>query len=418
MTRHARILLLFIILGLTALTAGRAVQAEPTDIGSTSAIERPMEPVIVEGSTAPAFHNTSVRDLFVYVYQDEEWIQIPAQVDEITSEGAYTVLEDGLLDENDEIVFMAGDLGVRAVDTVPAVDGTPIGVHWYEIEVTDPTDSGQTGWAYLVRSSALERTFTTDYVSFAPALHRIIGQTYRLGFATPQPWMNYLALGDSDVDILDRSKTRLYCNIPIICPITEARSPDLEDGLIKDGPVRLLVRNGRVQAYGSMAMWDVSVPEILPGDLRFSTDFNAAVSGSTFYNAGVPDGVPVDGEPDTVPASPLSPWWQLSTDMGTLIQVSDTSPIGGDQTNYYVDDSNIDNTDTGDRRHYADTGVYITNPNTSFAYSFNIYFLAESQPNVGETYAAYFANPLSATATLQQLDLPVKVYLPVVMRTQ
>jgi len=111
----------------------------------------------------------------------------------------------------------------------------------------------------------------------------------------------------------------------------------------------------------------------------------------------------VDGIADTVPITPTSSWWQLSTDSGTLVQVSDTSLVGGEQTNYYLDDSTWDPEDTGDERSYGDTGVYIADPHDPLTYTFSIYFLSGAKPNVGATYEDFLTYPLSATALLQEL---------------
>ena len=405
-----------VLLGVIALALGHQALAGGAVVAMT--LDRTLEPVIVKGADLPDFLGAPVEHLFVYAYRDGAWVQIPAQVDEVTAEGKYTALEDGVLDGNDEVVFMAQDLGDRVPGMAPMEGGQPIAARWYEIAVVDPLDPAKKGFAYVVRSSTLSRTFTADYVSFDLDQHRLIGVTYRLGFATPKPWIDYLAFAGNETDILDRTKTRLFCRVPVICPITEAKLPDLQDDLIKDGPVRVIVRGGRVQAYAAMAAWRTSIdlPEGLAGDMRLSTDFNDAVVGATFYSAVVPQGVTVDGQPDTVSSTPLSPWWQLSTSWGTVLQVSDTSPIGGEQNNYYVDNAAIDTSDTGDQKHYADTGVYIVNPNLSFTYRFTIYFLPESQPNLGEMYASYFSQPLSVTAQLQRLELPEKVFLPVVIR--
>ena len=377
------------------------------DSASVKTLDRDLEPVIINGTAISAFAGVPVDQLFVYAYTDGVWTQIPAQVDEVTAMGAYTDTEDSLLDANDEVVFMAVDLGDQAPADPHSADGFPIVARWYEIEVTDPLSPTHKGWAYLVHSATLTPTFTADYVSFNPYLHRINGVTYHLGYATPRPWMDYLTLGDGIVDILDRAPKSRLC-FGLVC-LPESLSPDLQDDLIKDGPVRLIVRNGRVLAHGAMASWTIPVPDTLgASSIRFSTDFNASVSGAMFYNAAVPDGVTVDGVPDTVASEPLSPWWQLSTDAGTLIQVADTTSMGGIQSNYYVDNSEWDWRDTGDHLHYGDTGVYIADPNQSFTYTFAIYFLPGSQSNLGDVYEAYFMQPLLAAASRKGLSLTLE----------
>jgi hypothetical protein len=105
---------------------------------------------------------------------------------------------------------------------------------------------------------------------------------------------------------------------------------------------------------------------------------------------------------------------QLSTAGGTMIQVGDTSEIGGYQTNYYLDDATEDPEDTGDQLSFGDTGVYIDDPNDSFTYPFSLYFLPGAQPNLGEQYEAYFFEPLSTVVQEQPLDQPEAVYLPLI----
>lgn len=387
------------------------------DSATGKTLDRDLEPVIVSGAKVGAFLGFPVDQLFVYSYSGGVWEQMPAQVDEVTASGAYTTTEDSVLDANDEIVFMAKDLADQALAGDPITASLGISVPWYEIEVTDPINPTKKGWAYLVGSSTLTPTFTADYVDYDLQFHRIKGATYGLGIAIPRPYFDYLALNGGD-DILDRTKTRL-CFSRTWCPIDEDHlpgDPQIEDDLIEDGPVRVIVRGGKGLAYHSMVRWTrpISGPGWIQPHVRFSTDFNEQASGATYYNAVVPGGVVVDGEADTVAEEPLSPWFQLSTDNGTLIQVGDTTSMGGKQYNYYEDDSTYDEHDTGDGKRYADTGVFTKNPNQFFTYTFALYSLPGAQPNLGATYAAFFTQPLSARASLQ--GLPLKICLPVIMK--
>ena len=170
--------------------------------------------------------------------------------------------------------------------------------------------------------------------------------------------------------------------------------------------------------YASMASWatSIDIPPYLAGDIRFSMDFDPIVSGATFYNAVRPEGVIVDGAHDSVPSSPLSKWIQLSTDGGTLIQVADPAPIGGTAYNHYEDDITVDEKDTGDLMRFGDAGIYIANPNLAFDYPFSIYFLDGKQPNLGDTYAAFFEHPLGIQTQLFGNPLPERVYCPLILR--
>lgn len=378
-----------------------------------TAVNRNEEPVILRGSALPSTLGMPVGKIFVYAYDGAVWRQIPGQVDEINASGNYVAAEDGLFDANDELVFMAKDLGVKAV-APPSSGGQPLAPAWYEVQVTDPLQSGASGWVYVVASSALTSVFPEDYVSFDPALHRITGENYKLGFATPKLWADYLTLSDGSVDILDRTPKLRACRF-IFC-VNENSLPDVQDDLVKDGRVRLILRQGKVLAYASLAtvVGSFSIPSSLSPDwVRFSTDFNASASNSTFYNAAVPGGVVINGLPDNVPTSPLSTWSQISRGTGTVVQVSDVGQVGGVQTNYYVDDQQIDNTDTGDQRRYGDNGIRVNNPNLSFSLKFAFFFLNGSQPNIGASYVSRLQQSLIATPRLQVLQQSRQVYLPV-----
>jgi hypothetical protein len=413
----ATLLASLVTCGLLLAGSGSALE-----IKASSSVDRNIEPVVVPGSAVSAFSGLPTDQLFIYAFRAGTWGQIPAQVDEITASGAYTSTEDAVLDGNDEIVFMAGDLGDRAVPGVPITGSLMISPGWYELGVTDPLSPTHQGWAYLVHSSHLTATTGADYVSFDRVTHRINGTAYSLGFATPRLWADYLTLQDQ-TDILDRTKLRLLCTRRVIdprtwlCPISEEETAELPDKLIKDGPIRIIARGGRLLAYGAMASWTTSleIPSYLAGDIRFSMDFSPVVSGATFYNGVVPAGVTIDGAVDGVPATPFSRWWQVSTAFGTLIQVADTSAIGGTPSNYYQDDAAIDANDTGDHRRYGDAGVYVADPLLAFSYIFNIYALPASQPNVGAAYEGFFDNPLTVTATFLGGQRPVKVYLPLIV---
>lgn len=423
--RHLSILLI-LALGLGGFGMAPVDLPPSESVAAAKTLNRDLEPVVITGTTVGALVGFPIPELFAYAYTNDLWRQIPAQVDEVTAEDVYTTTEDGLLDANDEIVFMAKDLGNQAPSARPISASLPISPGWYELEVTDPISPTQKGWAYLVHSTVLTPTFSADYVNLDTGLRRINGSTYSLGLATTFLGFDHLTLGSSGVEILDRTKFRLNCGLPIGCPKTE-ELPGSRHEFVKDGPVRVIVRalGGRLVtveqallAYGSMASSTISLHiRFFRGSVRFSTDFNENATGAIYYSAVVTGGISVDGVTDTVAATPLSPWWQLSTSDGTLIQVADTTSIGGTQSNYYVDSSEWDGSDTGDRRHYGDTGVSIDDSNRSFTYLFNIYFLPDVQPNIGATYEALFTHPLSTTASLHGDPRPEKSYLPIVVKS-
>ena len=388
---------------------------------SVSAIDRTIEPVIVNGSQLAAFNGAPVGQIFVYAFTNGTWAQIRFQVDEKNADGAYVAVEDGQFDANDELVFMAKDGGDAIGPRTPPNNGQGVGATWYEVAASNPANRSSS-YVYVVRSTDLSQTFTGDYVSFDATSHRITGESYRIGFASAasdptrtKSYLDYLTLG-SGANILDRSPKFRLCNR--VCFYNEEVG-QFDDEVIKDGPVRLIARNGRFLAYASMANVSINIPTTLNASImRVSNDFNAAASGSTLYNQVSPAaGVTVDGQPESLPETPFSPWWQLSTSTGTIIQVLDVSPIGGTPSNYYLDSADqTDATDTGDKRHYGDIGFSIASPNETFTFKFALYMLSGRQPNIGSTYASYFSQPLSVTTAVRPLAGDDILFLPLITR--
>jgi hypothetical protein len=377
-------------------------------------ITRNLEPVVVTGADLPLLQGSPADSLFVYAFHEGNWEQVPFQVDHVVS-GVYTSTVGGSLGPTDEIVFMASDLG----DNPPLVDLTaslPISTTWYEIEATDSLSPTLKGWAYVVRSSGLTKTFTETYAAFDGLTTQITTTNYALGFASSYPGFDYLALNGSGVDILDRTKIRVHLTPPL-GTLTEEQIPAVPLGLTKNGPVRVIIAGGGIIGYRSVLHSAVrySLPQLVAA-ARFSTDFSASAVPSMFYNANTPAGEPIDGSPDVIGATPLSPWWQATGATGTLVEIADASLVGGIQTNYYKDEATIvDHSDTGDRKSYGDTGIRVDSPNPTVVYRSALFMLPPGLPNVGAMYAAYFAHPLQITVVAQ--SEPGRVYLPIVIRS-
>jgi pimeloyl-ACP methyl ester carboxylesterase len=374
-------------------------------------LERDMEPVVVTGDQLPLLQGTPTNELFVYAYGDQGYEQIPFQVDEVATD-TYTAINGSPLDDDDEVVFMASDLGGRPLGDEEITATLPISATWYRVEVTDPLIPMAKGWAYVVRSNDLTETFTQTYASFDPGTNRITADQYSAGFLAGHPGFDHLSLHQGE-DILDRTKMRLQV---AGVTLTENQLPVGVPVPIKDGPVRVIVQNRGTIGYGSLLQTWLREGNRGATSARLSTDFNQTASGATFYNATVPTGVTVDGSPDpAVQEEPLSPWWQVSHTSGTLVQVADTAGVGGTQANYYLDDETEDADDTGDQRSYGDTGLMVDGPSSTIEYRTSLYVLPGGLSNVGEMYAAQAANPLRVTA-LAPSTLTQSIYLPMLLR--
>ena len=449
MTEYIRKCLLVLLVVLTIALVGVMVPhqmaADVNAQGHTKTLDRDLEPVTVKGYRVTALINEPLNRLYVYKFNGNALSgPIPSQVDEVGPDGRYlsTGDGDGALDPQDEIVFMAKDLGDQPSDA-SLLDS--FATAWYEIEVVDPLSPDKRAWAYLVSRSPT--SISDDYVDYNGTLHRIIARQYELGLATTYIGLNYLTLNGSSTDILDRSKMRVvfeFLGVPD--HLTENDIQDSEITLIKDGQVRVILRHvatattgGTISgslattdlAYASMLHTTTSVSVTLPTGfditkVRASLDFDSDASGANFHNNNI-SGVLINGSgPDGVAVTPFSNWAQVSHSDGRVIQVIDPTLAGGTPKNYYCDDSTsgseCDGTDkTGDGMSYGDTGILIEgNVNESVTIESSLFVLlpadGSDSDNVGAIYKDYFFNPL-IIAPFAQGERHT-VFLPIVLKTR
>jgi len=392
-------------------------------------LTRQHAPVVITGGLLSDLAGSSLDEIFVYAYQGTIPVQIPFQIDERGAGGVYVALEDGQLDADDELVFMAAD-GGGWVDNPSLYAGGTLITPAYVITLTDPT-SDTHAWAYVFCSAALSCTFTTDYVSYDDSNDRITSPgRYALGFNAPYAFQDYLTLGSGGLDLLDRSKLRITGTL-FGHPFSADEEDVTLDGLHTiDGPVRVTrvststfsgqSYSARLFAYRSLVVRPETI--IVPGDpaqvvhLRTSMDWNEHALGMIFYDANNLAGVTIDGSSDVITVTPLTRWTQITAITGTVINVSEVpAELGGAQSTYYKDDSTVDSNDTGDQRSYGDAGFQVDNPNPgTYIMPAYTYFLTGTTTNVGATYVDYYDNPLQVSVAVV---IPTwYVYLPIVMK--
>ena len=402
-------------------------------------LTRSQEPVVISGDRLPLFDGATLDDLFVYAYAGAAWQQIPFQLDEVDASGTYTV-ENGLLDANDELVFMAMDLGEQATASDWITDTGSQSYHRYEAQVSDPLNPGQRAWAYVYRSTTLSPALPADYVSWDAANQRLVGSTYAIGFSpTTHAAMDSMELNGSGVDALDRGKIRIAATcwigpIPISQTLNEedlVGSTDYTPDI--DGPVRAGggSAGGSSWAYHSLyrSNFTMNIDDLTPpppctkltiGQVRLSSDWlDPATSGmapAVYYDDNVGTGVAIDGAPDSVPSTPITTWKQVSGGQGSIVQVVDVAIGAGQLTNYYKDDLTFDSGDTGDGRSFGDAGFVVDDPGGQVSAETVTFFLGPGQPNVGSAYYGYYANPLEVLAIAQSYGALYHVYIPVLFR--
>jgi hypothetical protein len=386
----------------------------PVSHVSALSIDSRVEPAIVLGSDVPDFAGTPVGDIWVYAYIGASWEQIPFQVDERndTTDSYYVDAVDGILDSNDEIVFMPFDAGTTAPLTSWIKNTDP---KRYEVTVTDPLDASSK-YVYIYTSSSLVRTFTKDYVDYNPASAVITATDYSVGFDDAKIGIMdeiriNTSIGGDNVDVLDRLKYRIQATImgfPILLDEDDF-TYDLTG--YTDGPVRVIQQIGSGDlidinyAYKSYAIATQKFTFTTSPDwVRVSMDFLSTSTPMTYYDS-ISNMLTIDGNPDSPITTPPPTWVEITGSHGTVVSPRDFTQVGGNPVLYYNDDQSSNDAPESESGEYGDSGLYIADPPTGSPSTYiSFYMLPPNQGNVGSTYVTYNDNPITISALPQIVD--------------
>jgi hypothetical protein len=428
-------------------------------------LNRPADPVVLTGAQVPALAGVSAGDVVAFRWINA-WNQVPVQVDERKSidlgavyngaalgfvttvyadPGTFTGADaNGNVDADDEVAFMAKDVGPQApsdaTDPAGVVAGSGV-----KVKVHSSLGNGADGWIYLFkRSGNLSPGAGQSYVSYDfQLLSGAYKTTYKLQdgpnpenttVATPfyvdhfsDRWLNdqiKIKAGDaSEADILDRAKSLLG---PGNCGRSEDTFDDGEGAFIanKVGPVRA-IRSYIGANSGPLTQREHIFYEqredirtflrvhAIPGPWDFF-DYSAAASGMTYRNNLNTGGVTIDGTPDTPTDGALS-WESVDGPQGGLsIAHSTVTDIPSfTSTSHYLDDSTPATTGaetqcTGDAQAFGESGPWVnlnlpnTDPRTagfkSLASTRTIYFEEPGKAD-GAARATQAASPFAFTVS-------------------
>jgi hypothetical protein len=279
---------------------------------------------------------------------------------------------DPTLDPDDQVALMASDTGSRA----PGKAKRPriaTGAGATRVVVQDPLTAAK-GWMYLFRTKSGPAPQPADYVSYDfhllsgdykgtyhrnagpnPEASTISTQGYTAGFS--DRWffdrLGISSGGASGADILDGYK---FGFVPGSCGRSEATFNAGEGAFVvnKDGPVRAIrsyvgansgpytERTDLFYADRHDIVTDLRVHPI--PSLSAQYDMSAAAIGMTYYDEQHQGGVPVDGNPDTLPGTTPSLWHLWQGQQGSLfvddqVESSFATAFLANATAFYMDDS-------------------------------------------------------------------------------
>lgn len=126
-----------------------------------SAINRVLDPVVIPGTKLALALQTRIDDLSLWALRDGKLQPIPFQVDEKKGED-YLSTPEGILTNDDELVFMVKDAGEALKDKALLPAGAS---KVWELEVKDPRDNG-TAHVYLL-SGKVAFTKPAGYMKYS-----------------------------------------------------------------------------------------------------------------------------------------------------------------------------------------------------------------------------------------------------------
>jgi hypothetical protein len=429
--------LAFITAWLVIASSGTVIAREETVRRALSAatLDRSEEPLVITGAHFPAFSGAPLNELVVYAYRSGEWAPVPFQIDEVNISGTFVTNDDGLLGNQDELVFMAGDAGDSVSAAEWPVDTQARLASRYAITVTDPLSASQQAWVYLYRSATLTRS-TASYITWTFATQTAAAMSYTAAFSpTKFVGLSDLFINGENVDILDRQKTRLQTALGTINEdfLVNTLGPATIT-LPATGPIRAATNEGDLKAafYRSSIEFRVTVNSpIAVYSIRSSFDWVSPTISriNTYYDSNTPGGVAIDGVPDVISSTPPINWFQVNGSAagpgGLVMMIPYVYPGGGTTTNYYKDNDTLDSNDTGDQRSYGDAGLQVTcsfplSPCVAANFTLKAAILpAGTSANVGATYYTRAGNPLQVSSTSQRYvpeGANLTIYLPFIFR--
>ncbi|MCP5101719.1 MAG: hypothetical protein GY943_39760 [Chloroflexi bacterium] len=402
-----------------------ASDVENTDIAY--AISRINEPIVMRGDGLTAFVGKPISELLLYVYQSNTWKPVPFQIDEREDDaiGTFVSYEDGIFDANDELVFMAHDLGEQEVVGVWPDDLSAKMNERYEIVVNDPLHPGQKGWAYLYHSNTLPKS-NDAYIAWNIATNTLSTISYTAVFA-PDDFLGLSDLylyGGAD-DVLDRQKIRASALFGLVVideeDLAAIAQSELTIGVY--GPIRGVGNDDdfSIAAYVNRFESDIN---LRTNELGFSPEYvyssfdlnDPSSSGLTTYYDSNNVTTTIDGSPDTVDETPPITWYQVAGSSGSfVVAFPNTAADQGTVSNHYKDDETVDTNDTGDQKAFGETGLRFDNPGASVNVSAVLLMMPQgSSGNVGDDYFQQVKNPLTVTSNLQAYELN-ELYLPIIL---
>ena len=330
-----------IILYVFVLSISISIQAI-ADQTQTKSLNRTIDPVVVSGREC-GLTGKALANYGLYAFREQKLLPVPFQIDEKNDGGEFILKngkqlsrdsDNGLFDDNDELVFMAMDTGHKLSDKELLPKSSTACV---ELEITDPVTK-EHAWVYFLTFDTPPEKSPVDYVFYDDrnltfSTGNYSGQYDKKCLVGASKYAFEKGLGGNGKDFIDRIKVRIKIkSMGLTLKRSEEDITVEEEGYI-DGPVRVIVHTKNntplvlgipvsstrqyIYYYDTYAdfAFSASFP-LKPSSFQATVvdDFIDA-KGWTFYNSNNPFGHIIDGKMDAKDKSlDLSPWtWSVLT---------------------------------------------------------------------------------------------------------
>jgi hypothetical protein len=308
---------------------------------ATRTIGRTVDTIVVKGEATGKAIGAPIDRLWLFACKGGKLEQVVLQIDERTPDGGYCYdqgpaerrvkdVDGGKLDANDEVLFLARDVGDRVPPAALQLKGLSA---VQELEVTDPVDGGK-GWVYLTRWDGIEipvrpntwlvglqvkkhteeeKTFTWRGEKFVFDNDKSRQNAVRATFATfVDP-----TTGRRGPAMIDCTIVRAVVQFMWVTVVRQSNDIKVELGAYRAGPIRIVAQN-LLKVYLALGLWasapdsyvmlwhnKVSMPtnascpvnldESGESSYTLCMDMAKGARGYKFYNSSNPTPVDIDG---------------------------------------------------------------------------------------------------------------------------
>lgn len=311
-------------------------------------ISRRADPVVIEGAGLRVLPEGNTAHLRLYRWRDGIMEAVPYQFDARDRSGDVELAKrDFVLDDNDELVFMAADSGERA----PASALPDACTAALEVTIDDPVDGGR-GWVYLLAfEQPPPRADVAPYATIDGDGRHARSANYAVEYADGTNVFTVLrvspAAGGTGENLLRQTRMVGEPTLRILFTdftlhFDERTTVAQIDG-VKNGPVRAIrqvrlsidlgkmfpdLPNGTTHTYhyseGFDSPAEISIPWLALKTLRaFRFEdvvvFDPAVQPLRYWDGANPDGVDLaDGTPPRTDVD--HDWWAVRSRAGSILQ--------------------------------------------------------------------------------------------------